>query len=167
MTVERIYLVGFMGAGKSTVGRELALKLGWPFFDLDSEIEKGAALSIREIFKRYGEPHFRELERQHLKQLSEAPRAVIALGGGAFIDDLNRAVIEASGVAVWLDTSFATIRERIHPDGTRPLMKDLEQMRMLYESRCPSYRLARVRVRTDNRLPDAIAEEIVQRVTTL
>jgi shikimate kinase len=166
MPVQRIYLVGFMGAGKSTVGRELSLKLHWPFLDLDAEIESATQLSVREIFERFGEPHFRELEREHLKRLSETPQAVIALGGGAFIDASNRAVVEASGVAVWLDVSLSTIKERVRPDGTRPLMKDFEQLRMLYERRRPSYKLAGVHVRTDNRLPDAIAEEIVQRVTT-
>jgi shikimate kinase len=167
MSVQRIYLVGFMGAGKSTVGRELSLKLQWPFMDLDAEIENAAKLSVREIFERFGEPRFRELEREHLKRLSEIPQGVIALGGGAFIDADNRAVVEASGVAVWLDVSLSTIKERVRPDGTRPLMKDSEQLRMLYERRRPSYKLAGIHVRTDNRLPDAIAEEIVQRITTL
>ena len=167
MPVQHIYLVGFMGAGKSTVGREIALKLARPFLDLDSEIEKAETLSVREIFERYGEARFRELERAHLKRLSQEPPAVIALGGGAFVDAANRAVVESSGVAVWLEASLASIQERIKPDGTRPLMKDPEQFRMLYERRCPSYRLAKVHVRTDNRLPDSIAEEIVQRVTTL
>lgn len=167
MAVQHIYLVGFMGAGKSTVGRELSLKLAWPFVDLDTEIEKAENLPVREIFARSGEAHFRELERQHLKRLSETPPAVIALGGGAFVDASNRAVVESTGVAVWLDTSFSTIKDRIRPDGTRPLMKDVEQFRMLYERRCPSYRLAKIHVRTDNRLPDAIADEIVQRITTL
>jgi shikimate kinase len=167
MSVQRIYLVGFMGAGKTTVGRELALRLDWPFVDLDVEIETAEKLTVREIFSRFGEPHFRDLEREHLKRVAQTPQAVIALGGGTFVDAANRAVVEASGVAVWLEASLSIIQERIPADGTRPLMQDFENMRMLYECRCPSYRLARIHVRTDNRLPAAIADEIMQRLTTI
>ena len=96
----RIYLVGFMGAGKSTIGRELSLKLRKPFLDLDTEIEKVAGVTVREIFARFGEAHFRQKEREHLKRLSQGPAAVVALGGGAYIDPENRKVVDQSGVAV-------------------------------------------------------------------
>jgi len=167
MSIQRIYLVGFMGAGKSTVGRELSLKLRWPFLDLDVEIEKSEKLAVREIFAQFGEPHFRELERAHLQRVSEAPQAIVALGGGAYIDAANRAVVDSSGVSVWLDTSLAVVKGRVRPDGTRPLLADAERARQLYAERLPSYRLARIHVLTDNRLPDAIAEEIVQKVANL
>jgi shikimate kinase len=167
MAVQRIYLVGFMGAGKSTVGRELSVKLRRPFLDLDTEIEKSAKLPVREIFARFGEPHFRQLEREHLQRISEIPRAIIALGGGAYIDAENRAIVDATGVAVWLDTSLAAVKERVRPDGSRPLLADAERARRLYTERLPSYRLARIHVLTDNRLPDVIAEEIVQKVANL
>jgi shikimate kinase len=167
MPIQRIYLVGFMGAGKSTVGRELSLKLGWPFIDLDTEIEKAAGLPVREIFARSGEPHFRQLEREHLERISKSPQAVVALGGGAYIDPANRAVVDESGVAVWLSTSLSTVKERVRPDGTRPLLADAERAQKLYEERLPSYRLARIHVLTDNRLPDAISEEIVRRISNL
>src|SRR5436190_20287527 len=143
MTVQRIYLVGFMGAGKSTVGRELSLRLRWPFLDLDAEIEKSEKLSVREIFARFGEPHFRGLEREHLQQLSQTPQAIIALGGGAYVDAENRAVVDATGVSVWLDTSMTSVRERVRPDGSRPLLADAERARQLYADRLPAYRLAR------------------------
>jgi shikimate kinase len=167
MTMHRIYLVGFMGAGKSTIGRELALKLNIPFLDLDSEIEKAEGLAVREIFARFGEPHFRQIEREHLKRVAQGPIAIVALGGGTYVDPDNRKVVDDSGVAVWLEASFSTIRERVRPDGTRPLLADVEQARRLYSERLPAYRLARVHVLTDNRLPDAIAQEIVERVAAL
>jgi shikimate kinase len=167
MPMQRIYLVGFMGAGKSTVGRELSLKLRWPFLDLDAEIEKSARLSVREIFAQFGEPHFRQLEREHLQLVAETPQAIIALGGGAYVDAENRAIVDTTGVAVWLDASLATIKERVRPDGSRPLLADAERARHLYAERLPSYRLARIHVLTDNRLPDVLAEEIVQKVTNL
>jgi shikimate kinase len=167
MTMHRIYLVGFMGAGKSTVGRELSLKLHVPFLDLDTEIEKAEGLAVREIFARLGEPRFREIEREQLKRVSQGPAAIVALGGGAYVDPENRRLVDESGVAVWLEASFATIRERIRPDGTRPLLNDIEQARRLHSERLPAYRLARVHILTDNRLPDAIAQEIVERVSTL
>ena len=167
MAIHRIYLVGFMGAGKSTVGRELSLKLHWPFLDLDTEIEKSEKLPVREIFAQFGEPHFRQLEREHLQRISGTPQAIIALGGGAYVDAANRAVVDATGVAVWLETSFETVKERVRPDGSRPLLADPTKARQLHSERLPSYRLARIHVLTDNRLPDAIAEEIVQKVANL
>jgi shikimate kinase len=167
MPIQRIYLVGFMGAGKSTVGRELSIKLGWPFIDLDTEIEKAEGLPVREIFASAGESHFRRLEREHLERVSKSPQAVVALGGGAYIDPVNRAVVDETGVAVWLSTSLATVKDRVRPDGTRPLLADAERAQRLYEERLPSYRLARIHVLTDNRLPDAISEEIVRRITNL
>jgi shikimate kinase len=167
MTMHRIYLVGFMGAGKSTIGRELALKLNIPFLDLDSEIEKAEGLAVRELFARFGEPHFRQIEREHLKRVAQGPIAIVALGGGTYVDPDNRKVVDDSGIAVWLEASFSTIRERVRPDGTRPLLADVEQARRLYSERLPAYRLARVHVLTDNRLPDAIAQEIVERVAAL
>jgi shikimate kinase len=165
--MHRIYLVGFMGAGKSTVGRELSLKLHCPFVDLDTEIEKTEGIPVREIFARFGELRFRQIEREHLKRISEASPAIIALGGGAYIDTENRKVVDDSGVSVWLDASFSAIRDRVRPDGTRPLLADVEGARRLYAERLPSYKLARIHVLTDNRLPDAIAQEIIERVTTL
>jgi len=82
--MHRIYLVGFMGAGKSTVGRELSLILHRPLMDLDAEIEKAEGITVREIFARFGEPRFRQIEREHLKRISEASPAIVALGGGAW-----------------------------------------------------------------------------------
>ena len=163
----RIYLVGFMGAGKSTVGRELSLKLHAPFLDLDAEIEKAEGIPVREIFALHGEPRFREMEREHLKRIAETSTAIVALGGGTYVDLENRKVVDQTGVAVWLEVSFSNIRERVRPDGTRPLLADIEKAKKLYKERLPAYKLARVHIRTDNRLPDEIAQEIIERVTSL
>ena len=124
-------------------------------------------LSVRDIFSRFGEPRVREIERDHLKKISESPASIVALGGGAYVDPENRRVVEDTGISVWLDASFSSIRERVRPDGTRPLLADPDHARKLYAERLPSYRLARIHVLTDNRLPDAIAKEIVERVTEL
>jgi shikimate kinase len=164
MAADRIYLIGFMGAGKSTVGRDLSHKLHWPFFDLDAEIQKAEGIPVREIFERHGESRFRQLEKEHLKILASAPKGVIALGGGAYLDPGNRELVENTGTSVWLDGSFAVLRKRIRPDGSRPLWADPEKARQLYEERRPTYELAKVHVLTDNRLPDAIAQEIIRKV---
>ena len=167
MTAHRIYLVGFMGAGKSTVGRELAHRMHWPFFDLDVEIEKAEGSPVRTIFQTHGEPRFREMERERLKHLSEKPRGVIALGGGAYVDATNRDLVEATGFSVFLDASFSAISQRIRPDGSRPLWADPEKARALYEQRRPFYSLARLTLLTDNQRPDVIANEIMRKVKTL
>jgi len=164
MAVERIYLVGFMGAGKTTVGRELSLRLQRPFFDLDAEIEKAEGLPVAEIFGQFGEQRFRQLERTHLRRLSEQ-QGVIALGGGAYIDPENRKVADETGTVVWLDASLDSVHQRVIPDGSRPLLANPEQVAQLYASRLPFYKLARIHVLTDNRLPDTIAQEIIRKVT--
>lgn len=133
-----IVLVGLMGAGKSTVGRRLASRLGLPFVDADTEIEAASGLSVAEIFERYGEPHFRDGERRVIARLIEGPTKVIATGGGAFINDETRALILARAVAVWLDADLPTLVERVGRRATRPLLKDRDPAAVLAE-------LARVR----------------------
>jgi shikimate kinase len=165
--VRRIYLVGFMGSGKSTVGRELSARLGWRFVDLDAEIEAAEGVAVREIFERLGEPRFRQLEREHLDRVSGLDRVVVALGGGAYADPENRRRVNATGVAVWLNASLRRVRDRIRPDGKRPLFQDPERAKRLYLERLPSYKLARIHVLVDNRLPDALADEIVGKVAKL
>ncbi len=150
-----------MGAGKSTVGRRLAKKLGWKFIDLDDEIERRNQRTIAEIFRRDGEPHFRNLERTHLKELSTTQKAVIALGGGTFIDAENRQIAENTGLTVWLKASFSKLAERVRIDGTRPNFADKAQAESLYQNREPFYAMARVHVSTDDGSPDAAADEII------
>jgi len=167
MPVDRVYLVGFMGAGKTSVGRSLAVQLGWTFVDLDAEIERSQKMAIRDIFQKSGEVHFRQLEREHLKRLSERPRVVIALGGGATVDPENRLVIDSTGISVWLNVAFETAARRVSTDGTRPLFKDPEHAERLYENRLPIYKLARIHVLADNRPPADIAGEVAMRLQEL
>lgn len=161
MAYNRVYLVGFMGAGKSTVGRRLAQKLGWKFVDLDEEIERREGRTIADIFTRDGEPYFRNLERLCLKDLSSARRTVIALGGGAFIDPENRNLAEETGLTVWLKVSFSKLVNRVKIDGTRPKFQDSSQAERLYQTREPFYALAKVHVSTDEGTPELTADQIV------
>ena len=151
-----------MGAGKSAVGRLLAKRLGWTFIDLDQQIERGEKKSIPQIFAESGEPHFRELERAYLRAASKRYHAVIALGGGAFMDAANRQLSETTGLTVWLKVSFATVVSRVRMDGTRPMFANREQAEALFKSREAAYRTARIHVDTDDRPPAAVADQIVE-----
>ena len=159
--MERVYLVGFMGSGKSTTGSRVAERLGLPFVDLDDLIEKQDGRKIQEIFRESGEIRFREIESEVLGRVSRTSPRVVALGGGTYTDPANRAVVDGTGVAVYLDTAFRTILERVPVDGTRPLFSSRERIRELYEERLPSYRMAPVRVTTDGLEPDEIAGRVV------
>jgi shikimate kinase len=167
MSVSRIYLVGFMGSGKTTVGRRLAKKLGWRFIDLDEEIERRERRTVADIFRENGEPHFRQLERHFLKQASSFKQSVIALGGGAFLDPENRVLADTTGLTVWLKVSFAKIGDRVKIDGTRPKLTSKEQAEGLYQSRDPYYALAKLHVSTDHGTPETIADEIIEAVRKL
>jgi len=150
-----------MGAGKSTVGRRLAKKLGWKFIDLDTEIERREGRSISEIFREKGEPYFRDLERSCLKDLSTSRKSVIALGGGAYMDPENRDVAEKTGLTVWLKVSFSKLVHRVKIDGTRPKFVDQAQAERLYQIREPLYALAKVHVSTDDGTPESAVDEIM------
>ena len=150
-----------MGAGKSTVGRHLAKKLGWKFIDLDEEIERREGRAISAIFRDDGEPHFRELERLCLQHFCSAKNAVIALGGGAFLDPANRDLAEKTGLTVWLKVSFTNVTDRVRIDGTRPKFADKDQVERLYKSRESCYALAKVHVSTDAGTPESVADEIM------
>ena len=150
-----------MGAGKSTVGRRLAKKLGWKFIDLDTEIERREGRSISEIFREKGEPYFRDLERSCLKDLSSSRKSVIALGGGAYMDPENRDVAEKTGLTVWLKVSFSKLVHRVKIDGTRPKFVDQAQAERLYQIREPLYALAKVHVSTDDGTPESAVDEIM------
>ena len=150
-----------MGAGKTTVGRRLAKKLGWKFIDLDEEIERREGRLIADIFKEEGESHFRDLERSCLKDLSASRKTVIALGGGAVIDPTNRELAESSGLTVWLKVSFTKIAGRVRIDGSRPNFMDTEKAERLYHAREPQYACAKLHLSTDEGSPDSIADEII------
>jgi shikimate kinase len=159
----RIYLTGFMGSGKSTVGRRLAERLGAPFVDLDLEIEQRAGMTVREIFESQGEPAFRRLEHETLRETLELPRAVVATGGGTVTFENNLRLIRAEGLSVWLNPPFATIVERIGALGKRdrPHFRDEVQALALYRERLPAYRRADLTVDVArDEGPDEIAARI-------
>lgn len=118
-----IVLVGMMGVGKSTVGRKLAALLDLGFRDADDEIEEAAQMSVSEIFARFGEDYFRDGERRVIARLMESGPAVIATGGGAFVQDETRQLILDRGIAVWLDSDVDTLVERVGRKDTRPLLR--------------------------------------------
>jgi shikimate kinase len=150
-----------MGAGKSTVGRRLAKKLGWKFIDLDAEIERREGRAIAEIFRENGEAYFRNIERLCLKDVSSSRKSVIALGGGAYMDAENRDVAEKTGLTVWLKVSFSKLVHRVKIDGTRPKFVDQAQAERLYQSREPFYALAKVHVSTDDGSPESAVDKIM------
>ena len=165
-----IVLVGLMGAGKSTIGRRLARRLGLPFVDSDEEIERAADQPIKEIFDRFGEAGFRDGERRVLRRLIAGAPKVIATGGGAFMDPESRALILDRCTAIWLDAEVETLAERAARRGHRPLLagKDpLPFLRDLAELRNPVYAEAHLRVRSENgphgRTVDRIVAALAER----
>jgi shikimate kinase len=161
---DKIYLVGFMAAGKSTVARALAARLGWRAEDIDELIEARERRTVAEIFRNQGEPYFRAREREILKLLLPMRHVVVATGGGTFMDPENRAAITMDGVAVWLDVPLAELLARIPGDGRRPLAADRESMERLYAARVTAYSTAQVRVDATAR-PEEVAERIIECVT--
>jgi shikimate kinase len=144
-----IVLVGLMGAGKSSVGRRLAEKLGFPFVDADHEIEAAAGKTVAEIFADHGEPYFRDGERRVIARLIGNGAQVLATGGGAFINDETRARIQESGVSVWLRAPLPLLMKRVLKRQDRPLLRsaDPEQvMRELIDKRYPVYATADITV---------------------
>ncbi len=142
----RVYLVGFMGSGKSTVGRRLAERLAIPFVDLDDEIERTSGKTIRALFEESGEEAFRLREAAFLEGTESLPAAVIATGGGCFAQEGNRRRVARLGTSVFLDASLATIRERLRGKTDRPLFQTPEQLAGLFAAREPFYRMARFSV---------------------
>jgi shikimate kinase len=157
-----IFIVGFMGAGKTTVGQALAAALGRQFADLDALIERREGQSIREIFESRGEPEFRRIEREAIIACREMRETVIALGGGAYIDEANRALLREIGVTVWLDCPLEICLRRISGDPTRPLLRSAEEMRRLFAERRPAYAMADLVIETGDRPPDDLAAEIIE-----
>lgn len=143
-----VFLVGFMGCGKSSVGRALATQCEVAFIDLDERIAARAGHAVHEIFARAGEEAFRAHERAELLALEPvlANGAVIATGGGTFTDPAVRAWIAMHGVSVWLDATLDVIEHRVPRDGSRPLFGDRIALEQLYETRRPSYAQATHRV---------------------
>jgi len=143
---DKLYLVGFMGAGKTTVARALGKRIGWRVEDVDERIEARERRSVSTIFAQDGELGFRRLERDVLAELLPLRHTVVATGGGTFAEADNRSALLADGAVAWLDLPFERLVDRVPADGRRPLASDREQMAQLYQRRQVAYSLAHVRV---------------------
>jgi len=158
-----IYLVGFMGCGKSTVGRALADELGWRLVDLDADIEKAEGTSIAEIFDSRGETAFRLLEsaalRNVVRKIECGQPHIVALGGGAFSQENNVSLLAEKGICIWLDCPFEMVQRRVGGDAQRPLARDPEKFRSLYEARRSQYARADYRIEIhDDDCADAVKQ---------
>jgi shikimate kinase len=158
---EKVYLVGFMAAGKTTVARALARRLDWRAIDIDEVVEEHERLPVAEIFAKHGEPYFRMAERAALGQQIGIPHAVVATGGGTFVDPQNRAMINADGLSVWLDIPLERAIARLPIDGRRPLAADREAFERLYHVRRLAYQQAHVRVDAGRQGVDALVEQLM------
>ncbi len=159
-----VFLVGFMGAGKTTVGRALGHLLGREFVDLDDRIVEEDGRDIPRILRESGEPYFRDLETRILAGLRGRPALVVACGGGTYAHPAARAVIDGLGTAVWLQAPLAAMLARCGEGAGRPLLGGPEEARALYLSRLPSYRTARLHVDVDGLTPEQAAERIAARL---
>jgi shikimate kinase len=159
-----IVLVGMMGAGKSSIGRRVATRLGIPFVDADAEIEKAAGMTITDIFAIRGEGEFRAGEARVITRLLEGGPQVLATGGGAFANPDTRAVIAAKGISIWLKAEFEVLMKRIKRRHDRPLLKTDDPgatLRKLMQERDPIYALADLTVQSRDVLHEKIVDEIV------
>jgi shikimate kinase len=159
-----VVLVGMMGAGKSSIGRRVALRLGIPFVDADVEIEKAAGMTIPDIFAAHGEPDFRAGEARVIARLLESGPQVLATGGGAFMNSDTRALIAAKGISVWLKAEFEVLMRRIRRRHDRPLLKTDDPaatLKQLMVERNPTYAQADITVQSREIPHDKIVEEIV------
>ena len=168
LTVDRsIVLVGLMGAGKSTVGRRLAVELGLPFTDADQEIEAAAGLTIPEIFERFGEPYFRAGERRVIARLLAGPPAVLGTGGGAFMAAETRDLIRRHAVSIWLKATLDVLVERCARRDNRPLLAAGDPRQILgrlMAERHPVYAGADIVVESGEAGHEAVVAEILRRL---
>ncbi len=153
-----------MGAGKSTIGRRLARRLGLPFVDSDVEIEEASGSTTAELFERYGEHDFRDGERRLVARLMDGTVRVIATGGGAFIDPSTRQLLNKRAITVWLDAPVNVLTERTGRRDTRPLLRKgnrSDTLARLSEQRQPHYTEAQIHIRSGNGAHSEVVEAIV------
>ena len=153
-----IVLVGMMGAGKSSIGRRLAGRLGIPFIDADSEIENAAGMSIPEIFEKHGEPYFRAGEKRVIARLLDSGPQVLATGGGAVMDQNTRDLIHIKGISIWLKADVDVLIKRTKRRNDRPLA---ERIKDLLPAREPVYALSDIVVQSRDEPHDTIIDEIM------
>lgn len=162
-----IALIGFMGTGKTTVGKRLARRLGYTFVDSDSEIERRAGMPVREIFQEQGEEAFRSLEKEAVATLAPQPHHVISTGGGTILQAENTDLLKANCLVVWLTATPGVILKRVGKAETRPLLAQardpLARIRQLLDSRARYYEAAaHLQVDTTDRRPEAVVDEILK-----
>jgi shikimate kinase len=162
VTADKIYLVGFMGAGKTSVARALGKRLDWKVEDIDARIERADRRDIPTIFREAGEPYFRAREREALIQLLPERGTVVASGGGTFADPANRELMLRDGAVIWLDAPLATVLERVPHDGRRPLATDRLAMEQLYNQRLAAYCLAHFRVDAGRGSIEELVDHIIE-----
>jgi len=158
---DKIYLVGFMAAGKTTMARALAKRLDWQSADIDELIERRERQTVAEIFARHGEPYFRAAERRVLLEQTAARHLVVATGGGTFVDPYNRAAINRDGVSIWLDVPLERVVARLPADGRRPLAADRAEFERLYQVRKAAYEHAHLRLDAGRAGVDALVEQLI------
>jgi shikimate kinase len=158
---DKVYLVGFMAAGKTTVARALAKRLGWRAVDIDETVEARERMSVADIFARHGEPYFRMAERAALTEQVGERHVVVATGGGTFVEPQNRSIINGDGLSIWLDIPLDRALARVPANGRRPLATDRESFERLYHLRRAAYQQAHIRVDAGRQSVDALVEQLM------
>jgi shikimate kinase len=161
MKADKIYLVGFMAAGKTSLARALAKRLDWQAVDIDELVEQREHLTVFDIFAKHGEAYFRSAERAVLVEQLPPRHLVVATGGGTFAEVRNRAAINKDGVSVWLDVPLDRLIARVPADGRRPLAADRAGFERLYHLRRAAYEQAHVRLDAGRSGIDALVEQLV------
>lgn len=167
--MRKIYLVGFMGCGKSAIGRKLSYFLKMPYYDMDNEIVRQQGMTIPEIFDKYGEQHFRKIETEFLLNFRDEA-CIIATGGGVAMNEKNRKIMRRTGLVFFLDAKFDDIYKRIKSDKNRPIVQSSTkaELEQLYKDRRKYYREAgHIRVLTEGRTLKQIVEYIAFQVNRL
>jgi shikimate kinase len=165
--MKNIVLTGFMGTGKTAIGRKLSRLLNMKLVDVDTEIEKSQKMTINEIFKKFGEPRFREIETEMIKRLSENENVIISTGGGAVLRQENTDALRGKGVIVCLMATPETILKRTCHSSNRPLLQVEDPLRRIEELlnfRRPFYEKADIIIDTEGKTPLQVAEEIIEKI---
>lgn len=161
---ENIILVGFMGTGKDTTGRYLAWLLNRPFISTDEMIEFAEGTTITQIFKKRGEAYFRKKEIWALQKIQDLRNTIIATGGGIVLSENNRSLLQKMGRVVHLHADISTLKKRLRFDGSRPLIKSMKDLKILYNNRRKNYDFARVEIDTTNKSIEAVAHEVIKKL---